>query len=125
MVGLCGSGLEDADEGYSDDEEAEGEEGCEACLLFFVDADESEEEMQRESHDFGSGWISQIYWRGQGVESGREFTYSGDHTRYRLRLSSKDCHSTPRRLLAYHSDLRYICQLLDAVASRSISSPNL
>lgn len=67
MVGLCGSGLEDADEGYGNDEEAEAEESREACLLFFVDANESEEEMQRESHDFESGcWISQIYWRGQG-----------------------------------------------------------
>lgn len=55
MVGLCGSGLEDADEGYGNDEEAEAEESREACLLFFVDANESEEEMQRESHDFERG----------------------------------------------------------------------
>lgn len=61
MVGLGSSGLEDADEGYGDDEEAEGEEGCKAGFLFFVDADESEEEVQWESHDFDwkVGWISQ------------------------------------------------------------------
>lgn len=58
-MGLCGSGLEDADEGYGDDEEAEAEEGCEACLLFFVDANESEEEMQGESHYFEGDWISE------------------------------------------------------------------
>lgn len=52
VVGLCGSGLEDADEGDGDDEEAEAEQGCEARFLFLVDANESEEEMQREGHDF-------------------------------------------------------------------------
>lgn len=33
-------------------------------------------------------------------------TYLGDHTRYRLLLSNKDCHSISKRLLAYRSRLR-------------------
>ena len=45
VVLLCCSGLEDANKGYGDDEEAQAEERRQASFLFPVDANKSEEQM--------------------------------------------------------------------------------
>ena len=43
MVLLGCSSLEDANEGNGNDDEAEAEDGRQACLLFSVDPEESQE----------------------------------------------------------------------------------
>ena len=66
VVGFGCAGLEDADEGDGDDEEAEAEDCGEAGFLFSVDADEAEEEVEGEGHDFVGLWVSYVFRGGGG-----------------------------------------------------------